>query len=142
MFALPPGVRQELVAGLRARQRHVARALMSTNGDEAEPVAPGFPVEASGNDPLRGDPEECLRRLMVQLLPRFMRGECDAPIVHDALRLLSCIAEAAKSEDLRYFDAFNSFWEHWPSSEQGPSAKRFQSAYASLIAHHLGRWNP
>jgi hypothetical protein len=142
LFSLPPRVRQELIAGIRGRQQHVTRALAALGAAEPRRLPTDAPARSGGPEPLESDPEECLRVLMVRLLPRLRRRDLDPAILREALRLLLGIAEAAKTEDLRYFDAFNCFWEHWPAGTAADMQHQFLSAYAALLQHHLERLSP
>ena len=130
MTALVPAAARALAAALAQRQAEVSEVLRTTVPSPSPALASAGGVAA--------DPEEALRVLMVRLWPRFVRRHVDAAAVREALGLLTSLREAAEASDLRFFDAFNNFWEHWPIGQDTASDRAFAEAYAPLIAHHLG----
>ena len=131
MTALVPAAARALAVALAERQAEVSEVLRKT-------PPPPSPALASAGD-VAADAEEALRILMVRLWPRFVRRQADAAAVREALGLLTSLRVAAQASDLRFFDAFNNFWEHWPIGEDTASDRAFAEAYVPLIAHHLGR---
>jgi hypothetical protein len=136
--SIPLVMKRELITGLRDRLQDVSRALNS-EAASAECVGAGGLPQPVTVDAWPVDPAECLRVLMVVLLPPLKRGKLDSRTSAEALRLLSCIVEAAHSDDLRFFDAFNNFWEHWPAAGDAGSRRQLAVIYAALISHHLKR---
>jgi hypothetical protein len=112
-------------------RRLMARALAARLADLPERQAGGAAVSSG---PAAEDPEEILRQVMVSHYPRLLDG--DGRGAADGLRkLLSLRPWAENLDDLRFFDAYNCFYE--AVSDQGaidpPLWSDFLSFYEEIL---------
>ena len=132
-----PGISDLLKRALAGRLREVEEAL------GAAPRAARGPAPSAERQPTERDAEECLRRLMVSVLPR-LRGrpvpDADLALVFS---LLTDLEAPARSEDLRFLDAWNNVCEillAWPRDQLNrDDARGALRAYASLLESHIQR---
>lgn len=126
-------LRPLLQAALLRRRRELTDLLREPAGGAArEP----FPGRGSG-----GDPEEILRRVMVELRPAVMRAPLDGTARDAFLSQVVLLEEAARGADLRFLDAWNHAYEaivSWPAPLREEGGARFTlDRYAAILGHHL-----
>ena len=126
---LPP----PLTPALLRRRRELADLLREPPGAAArDPFVLSLPDE---------DPEEILRRLMVQLWPAMRRAPFDGTVRDAFLSQLGRLEAAARGDDPRFLDVWNHAYEaiaSWPQAlrEEGAARSALES-YARILDHHL-----
>jgi len=138
---------------LSGRLGDVRELLRATTGPVSAPprahprpedgaAAAAVPLERGLSRPA-GQPEEALRRLLVSILARVRDRRGPGPDRVLFFALLFDLETAARSEDLRFLDAWNSACEvllTWPREELArDDAREALQAYASLLEMHLLR---
>jgi hypothetical protein len=116
-------------------RRHILRKALSARLAEASRnLSPGSrPLHAAA----AGDTEEALRVLMVRLMPRVQQGVASSEELDSFLSALASLADAARSGDLRFLDAWNSAYEALGHGQAAVELDGFRRAYVDLLEHHL-----
>jgi hypothetical protein len=131
--AEPGPLHSHLQAALLRRRGELNDLLRDPPGAAArEPFVLSLPDE---------DPEEILRRLMVQLWPAMRRAPFDGTARDAFLAQLGRLEAAARGDDPRFLDAWNHAYEaiaSWPRAlrEEGAARSALES-YARILDHHL-----
>jgi hypothetical protein len=147
-----PGVSDLLKRALAGRLREVGEALgagrleaaaADAGGPGPAPRTARGPAPSAERQATERDAEESLRRLMVSALPRLRDlsvGDADRALVFS---LLTDLEAPARSEDLRFLDAWNNVCEillAWPRDQLNrDDACGALRAYASLLETHIRR---
>ena len=108
------------------RERLILEALRTRAEEVRGLLQPG--AEAAHHPPAE-DPEEALRIVMVRLWPALPEGR------DDLVAALHTLEEAARSEDLRFLDAWNNAYE----SLERTAPQSLLATYAELLDHHIQR---
>jgi hypothetical protein len=117
------------------RRRVLKKALSARLAEASRSLSPqSRPLHAAAAD----DTEEALRVLMVRLLPRVREGVASTEELHSFLSLLASLADAARSGDLRFLDAWNSAYEALLDGQSAVELAGFRRTYVDLLEHHLG----
>ena len=135
-------IRQAL-SGRLGEVRHLVHAAAPAAAARAATPQGGPPRPEQGAAAAASDPEESLRRLMVSVLPSVRDRPGPGPDRAHLFTLLSDLEGSARSEDLRFLDAWNSACEvvlTWPREELArDDARAMLLAYTSLLETHLQR---
>ena len=103
-------------------------------------VSPGLHATAASIDP-----EKILQKVMVSCLPKVSRLGHLSEWRQEVGGLLLGLCASAASDDLRYLDAFNNFFEavEWlPEWRADASWREVEANYALLLRSHLERTPP
>ena len=109
-------VKQKLYEALEQRHTEVADMVGREN-----PIMPQMPTPAA---------EEILRILMTRYFPKFPQYESET------LALMKQLAPFSLSNDLRFLDAFNNFYD------SGFRHSDFLGLYSSILRSHLKEQKP
>jgi hypothetical protein len=141
--------RRLLREALDRRRREVAALLAAGVPGREAGVARGDPGAAfsGGRAPAQEigvpDPEETLRRFMVAAWPAARDRGGDPGARAAFLDLLARLEPQARSDDLRFLDAWNNAFETiaaWPRDlQRAAGTVAILRAYAALLEHHLRR---
>jgi hypothetical protein len=99
-------------------------------------------LEAGAPAPAAADPEEALRRLMVVWLPRLAEKARDPRGREELASLLFSLEAAAKTDDVRFLDAWSSIHESAPRDEAfraDPRWREVLSAYGRILEAWIAR---
>jgi hypothetical protein len=91
------------------------------------------------------DREECLRKLMVSILPKVKKVNPSKEKRELFFDLLDDLYFNAASKDIRFFDAFNLGFEtilSWNEDYSKHDVQQFLSNYKSLLSHHINLLTP
>ena len=123
--------------GISETARPLVRAALAARLKE---LAAGPPARRA--EPAK-DPEEALRKLMVGMLPRMSGLAQDAWARGDLCSLLLSLEDAARTDDIRFLDAWNSIYEGaLPRREAflaDPAWGEALSAYARVLEAAISR---
>lgn len=118
--------RYYLIEALRARREEVRSKLSAIQTQPREVVSVKGYEEVHKADPIARDAEECLRTLMVKILPAVRSSNASESDLARSWVLLEAIESKAASGELRFLDGWNVFYECCVCRLSSSASRKFE----------------